>query len=883
MRLKNSQIEFIESDLRQQGVLFDDLREDLVDHICSEVEQKMDGGMTFMDAYHLALQPFKKKGLPELNEDTVNILNSFTMIRSYVLLAFRNISRYKVFSAINILGLSLGMAACFIILQYVAYEFSFDTFHPSSSSVYRITDKAVREGGESFHTATTFLPLGRVASETFPEIEDYNRLYFLDHHAIVSYGNRKFEQEAVIYADANFFQFFSYDLIKGNPATVIQQLNTVAMSESAALRYFDNQDPIGKIIQLSEEFNDLTLQVTGIFKDPPPNSHLRPQMVVAMAGYENIPDVKTNEWRWPIYMTYVRLRPDANPKILEAKLPTLVAGFLSADTGITHRLSLQPLEDIHLFSALQYEIEPNGKVQFVLLLLAIAVLTLVIAYANYINLSTARSLDRAKEVGIRKTLGSNKRTLLRQFIAEAFTVNFIALALAIVLVRVFTLLLLDYAGISIEFSGYNDPVFWIGIGTVFVAGALLSSWYPALVLSSFQPVTVLRGKLPLGMGGQFLRRTLVAVQFGVSIALMIASYAIYNQLQYMRSQPLGMNIDNLVVVKGVRVDKMQKSLQVNDPFVQRVTKSGHALNASASNSVPGTWTSRISNIVRQGSEEGKNLSYNLMGADESFIETYQLELLAGRNFKTSTDTIAFSRVLVNERAASQLGYKSWDEAVNSIIEFRGRFIEIIGVVKDYHHYSLKSTIDPMLIFPIGDMPKEFYTLRIKSADEVRSSLALIEEDWKATFPDNPFEYFFLDSSFDAQYKAEVQFEKVFMVFTVLAVFIACLGLYGLASFIAQKRSKEIGIRKILGSSVRGILILLSWDFMKLILLSGIIALPLAFVGVQSWQSQFAFRDSIPWWLYLIPMVVVLVISLLTISVQTIKVALINPVEILKYD
>jgi len=884
VKLKNSQIEFIELDLRERGISFDVLREDLVDHICCEVEQGMDEGMTFMDAYHRAIQPFKKKGLPELNEETTTILNSITMIRSYIVLTFRNISKHKVFSAINILGLSLGMAACFIILQYVNYELSFDQFHPNSSSVYRLTQNTTREGGESFHTATTLLPVARLAKEEYPEIEDYSRLYFLDRHAVVSYEDRKFEQEAVLYADANFFQFFSYGLIKGNAADVLGTVNTVALSESAALKYFDNNDPIGKIIKLSEEFNDLTLLVTGVFSDPPANSHLKPHMVVSLSSYENLPAVKANEWNWPFYMNYVRLRDGADSKELEQKLQGFVSQFFPKKEEREVVLSLQPLEDIHLYSGLEYEIEPNGNSQLVFLLLGVAILTLVIAYANYINLSTARSLDRAKEVGIRKTLGSRRMGLVKQFLTEAMAINIMALLLAVVMVRMFMLFFLGYADIEIDLTTFSGPMFWGSLVIVFVLGAILSSVYPALVLSSFQPIAVLRGKLSQNFSGQFLRRMLVMFQFATSISLMIAAYAVYSQMQYMRSQPLGMNINNLLVVKGPRVANMEQIAVAEDPFITRSVSSRTAVNVSVSSSVPGIWTSRISNIVRQGSEEGKNNSYNVMGADERFIDTYQLQLMAGRNFLPGVDTSAFSVVVINESASAQLGFKTVEEAVNAKIAFRGRPMEVIGVIKDYHHYSLRAAIDPLLIYPIGSGSKEYYSVKLDNAGEQLSqALASMEGHWKSVYPDNPFEYFFLDSSFDAQYKSDIQFEKIFTAFSFLAVLIACLGLYGLASFVTMKRTKEIGIRKVLGSSVKGIVILLLSDFSRLIIIAGVIAIPLAYAGIQNWQSQFAYRDTLAWWLYLIPMVVVLLIALLTISIQTIKVALINPVKILKYD
>lgn len=880
MKLKNSQIEFIELDLRKRGISFEDLREDLVDHICCEVEQLMDEGLTFMDAYHRAILPFRRRGLPALNEESTSVLNAITMIRSYLSLTARNILKYKVFSAINILGLSLGMAACFIILQYVNYELSFDRFHPRSASIYRITNNTVREGGMPFHTATSYLPVAPQAKAEYPEITEYCRLYFLDRHAVVSYEDRIFEQEAVIYADANFFQFFLYNLVKGSEADVLQNVNSVALSESAALKYFDHNEPVGKIMKLSEEFNDLTLLVTGVFRDPPSNSHLKPQMVVSISGYEKLPDVMENKWNWPFYMNYIKLQSSADPLALEQKFPGFVSKYFPENDEQKSTLYLQPIEDIHLYSNLEYEIEPNGNAKLVFLLLGVALLTLVIAYANYINLSTARSLDRAKEVGIRKTLGSKRTGLIKQFLTEAMAVNLLALIVAVILVRAFTLFFLSYTGVEIDLIHFTGPMFWSALGIVFIIGAVLSSLYPAFVLSSFQPIAVLHGKLSYNLSGQFLRKVLVLFQFATSIGLMIAAFAIYHQVQFMRSQPLGMDINNLLVVKGPRVN----SGSTSDAFILKSIASGIVDNASVSSSVPGVWTSRISNITRLGSEEGKNNSYNVMGADDRFIDTYQLKLIVGRNFQTGVDTLAFSSMIINESALTQLGFKSAEEAINSTIAFRGRPISVIGVIKDYHHYSLKANIDPLLIYPIGDGSKEYYSMRInQKRNSPNLSLAAIEAEWKTLYPNNPFEYFFLDSSFDAQYKSDIQFEKIFTAFSVLAVFIACLGLYGLASFVTTKRTKEIGIRKVLGSTVKGIVVLLLIDFVKLILLAGLVAIPLAYLGVQNWQSQFAFREALAWWMYLLPVGVVLLIAMITISIQSIRVALINPVKILKYD
>lgn len=806
------------------------------------------------------------------------------MIHSYLVVVFRNIRKYEAFSAVNILGLSLGMAACFIILQYVAFETSFDRFHPASTSVYRVTHNTTKAGGESFHTATTFLPVARLAKDEYPEIADYSRLYFLDRHAVVSYEDRTFEQDAVIYADANFFEFFSYGLIKGSAADVLHDANSAAISETVALKFFDNADPIGKVISLSEEFNNLTLLVTGVFKDPPANSHLRPHMVVSMASYETLPDVVQNQWRWPFYMNYIRLSEGTNPTELEQKLPAFVSKYFSRKNNQESTLSLQPLEDIHLNSKLEYEIEPNGDAQLVALLFGVSILTLLIAYANYINLSTARSLDRAKEVGIRKALGSRRIDLVKQFLGEAMIINVMALGFAVILVQTFSLIILSYAGVTLDHTEYVGPLFWLALGTAFVLGSFLSALYPAFVLSSFRPAAVLRGKLTQKLSGQSLRKSLVLFQFATSICLMIATYAIHSQMQFMRSQPLGMDINNVLVVKGPRVSKVKQFDTNDDPFVLKSITSLAASNASVSSSVPGVWTSRISNITRLGSEEGKSNSFNLMGADDRFIATYQLELLAGRNFQSSIDTVDFSVVIINESASRLLGFTSVQEAVNSKIAFRGRQIDVIGVVKDYHHFSLKAGIDPLLLHPIGAESKEFYSIRIPgNGSKTSEAIAAIEMQWNSVYPDDPFEYFFLDSAFDAQYKSDLQFEKIFTAFSSLAVIISCLGLYGLASFVTMRRTKEIGIRKVLGSSVNEIVFLLLSDFSKLIAIAAFVAIPLAYAGIENWQSNFAFREVLTWWVYALPIGIILLIAILTIGIHTARVAVTNPVSVLKQD
>ncbi|MCB0489685.1 MAG: ABC transporter permease [Cyclobacteriaceae bacterium] len=878
MRLKESQIEFIEQDLRDRGIVYHDLHEDMVDHICSAVEERMSNGASFGDAYHEALKPFTTRRLAKLERETTSSLNSFTMIKSYLTLTFRNLTKFPAFSAVNILGLAIGMAACFVMLQYVSYELAFDSFHPDADRTYRITMETRRGEGEPFHTASAYLPVAKVAQDALPEIVDYNRVYFLDRHAVVSYEDIKFEQEAVAYTDANFFKFFSYGLLQGKTDDVLKGVNSVAMSESAAKRYFGDTDPLGKVIRLTEEFNDLTLLVTGVYQDPPPNSHLKPKMVVSLSSIENFEAVKRNEWNWPFYMNYIRLREDARPLAVESKLQSVVGTYFDEDEKQSV-LHLQPLRDIHLRSSLEFEMEPNGSINMVLLLLGVALLTLVIAYSNYVNLSTARSLDRAREVGIRKALGSRKKTLISQFLTEAMTINLIALLVSILISFLFMWLLRSYAGVDLDFLGYTGSWFWIALVFLFIVGSVLSSFYPALVLSSFQPIAALRGKLTGNLSGQSLRRVLVIFQFVASISLMIGAYAIYSQLDFMQNQSLGMSIDKLLVVKGPRVTDVE-STPSNDPFVILTLGNQEVANVSITNSVPGIWTSSAQGITRQGSDVGKDDFFSIVSVDSRFMNTYGVELVAGRNFEEASDS-RLRAVILNEEAVQHLGFESKEAAIGSRIEFRGMPINIVGVIRNYHHFSLKSGIEPMLLHLIDDGNKEYYTIQF---DQINNEvIADLEHQWQSVYPDNPFEYFFLSHSFAAQYESDVKFRKMFTSFSLLATFIACLGLYGLASFVTQKRIREIGIRKVLGSSVTQIIVLLLKDFGKLIAISGVVAIPIAVKAIQNWQAGFAFKVDLAWWVYGLPVIAVLFIAIVTVSFHTIKAALTNPVNILKYD
>lgn len=876
--LKQSQVQFVEDELHRKGITYDPLHEDLVDHICCEIELHMHSGYSFMDAYHIVIQQFEKPGLRKLNDETIHYLNFFTMLSSYLTQSIRYMVKHKLFSTINITGLSLGMAACYFILHYVTYELSFDQFHTRSSSIYRITQQTVHNEDNVFHTATAYLPVARLAQEEFPEIVRYNRFYYLDRHAVVSYGEKKFEQEGVLYADANFFNFFSYDLLYGNADDVLSGINSVALAESVVRKYFGSTNPIGKLIRFTEEFNDLTLIVTGVFKDTPSNSHFHPQLVVSLSSIENLEETKANYWNWPFYMSYIQLLPDTDPVALEAKLSGIVSRYFPANEKES-QLLLQSLEDIHLYSQLNYEAEPNGNAKLVFLLLAVAILILLIAYANYINLTTARSLDRAKEVAIRKTLGSKKVWLINQFLLEAMFINGLALVLAVIFVQVTKESFQHYTGISREVFEFQGVWFFGVMLLLFVAGSFVSSLYPAFFLSSFQPITTLKGKVTSSLSGHAFRRLLVLFQFAASICLMIAAFAIYLQLQFMMSQPLGITMDNVLIIKGPRVDNSPVR-QGTDPFIQKASGHTDIQSMSLSGSVPGIWTSQVQGVSRLGSDLGLDNFYSVFEIDHEFLTAYNLNILAGQNFKAGTPPTN-PTVIINLRALERLGFASPEDAIGSSIRIRNTMAEIRGVIQDYHHFSLKEEIEPLILYPIQDGSKEYYSLKIKSQEVAGRVISALEADWKSVYPDNPFEYFFLTNSFNAQYAQDEQFKKVFILFSVLAVSVACLGLYGLVSFVTTKRTKEIGIRKVLGSSAFEVMLLLATDFLKLILAAALIALPLSYLGIQNWLRNFAYSFELSVWIFIFPVLLILAIALLSISTQTVRAARINPAEILK--
>jgi putative ABC transport system permease protein len=763
----------------------------------------------------------------------------------------------------------------------VRFEWSYDDFHEKGDRIYRVQQNRYDEGKLSTQWAAGAAGIGPAMKADIPEVESFAKL--IQTSGVVSYDDKKFREDKMYYASDGFLPMFSYKVVKGKKAGALAEPNTAVLTESAAKKYFGTEDPLGKTISRNKEED---YKVTAIIADMPLNTHLKFDVLLSFITFVKLtgPDAETG-FNWDGFYTYLLLKPGTNVKAVESKI-TDVADKLNDPENTSKQktidLKLQPLQDIHLTSNFMMEAEVNGNGQSVSFLLLIAIFIIVIAWINYINLSTAKALERAKEVGIRKVLGSHKAQLIRQFLLEALVINFFAVALGFLLVVISLPLFNSLTGKGLSFSLLKDEGFWLALSCIFIAGTFLSGLYPAFVLSSFRPIEVLKGKLARGSHGSWLRQSLVIFQFAASVALMIGTYSVYKQLQFMENQELGVQIDQTVVLRGPSVtdstykEKLAafKTEMLRVPGVQKV---------SASSEVPGNKVGWNAGGIRlTGSDPTKSNQYRVFGVDYEFTDAYRLRVVKGRTFSRQfgTDTAA---VLFNEAAVALLGYSKPEEALNKQIEFWGDVYTIVGVVTNHHQESLRQEYDAYIYRFIPES-NNYYSLKMGNGiHNWKDVIQKTETEWAAFFPGNPFEYFFLDEHFGAQYKADRQFGRTFGLFAVLAIIVACLGLFGLVSFVTTQRTKEIGIRKISGAGVSNILLLLTKDFIKPILIAFAIAAPVTYYLLQQWLQDYAFKITISPWMFILPALVILVLALITISTQTIKVASANPVKSLRTE
>lgn len=806
------------------------------------------------------------------------------MISNYFKSALRNIKRNALFSVIDILGLAVGAAACLLILHWVNYEKSYDRFHKDSDRIYRLRYERSSEDGQKVQFASCCPPAADAIRGAYPDVEEIARIY--PHPAVVIPDNRnvQFMEERMYFVESEFFGLFDFSFVQGDPANGLRSANNAFISSSTASRYFGDEEAMGKIFTVDGQV-DYT--VAGIFEDVPPNSHLKFDVLLS---YQNLLSIRPPEvlqsWGYTLFYTYLKLRPGADLEKFEEDLVKLVlthAGELMNYYKVQIELKMQPLEDIHLTSHFMQEYEINGNRTSANVLLIVALFIIVMAWINYINLSTSRSLKRAKEVGLRKIIGASRIQLITQFLLETFMVFFLAIVLALVLVNIFLSTFGRLTGMPVEISPWVSSWFWMAFLVFFLLGILISGSYPVVAMSSFRPAGVLRGDLGQAPRGTKLRKTLVTFQFVIALALISSTLTVYWQIHYMKKQDIGFNIENIAVVDAPRIrnESFQQSM---DSFKNELLKQSNIEKICVITEVPGRqilWDN--GGIMRAGEDPGKGKNYQIVGVDYDFVDVFNLSILYGREFSREFPADAKALIL-NETATKWMGFSSSEEAVGQEVDYWGEIYPIIGVLEDFHQQSLKEAFEPHIyrLYPYGRPPWGLFAIKI-NAQNSTDAMRTIENYYQDFFPGNPFEYYFLDDYFNQQYFSDEQFGKVIGLFTLLAVFVTSLGIFGMSSYTSIQRTREIGIRKVLGASTGGILRLFINEFIMLIGLSLIVAWPLAYWSMQRWLQSFAYRMSWSMLLLLLPLCLLVLVTLMSMSFTVIKAARSNPVDSIKYE
>ncbi len=801
------------------------------------------------------------------------------MFRNYLLATFRNLYKNRLSSIVNVAGLAIGMAAFILIIQYVRFELSYDDFHEKGARIYRVQQDRYNKGEITTRWAAGCSAVGQALFENFPEMEDFTRFQIWS--GVFSYGDKKFREEEIYIADTSFFKLFSFRLIHGDPGSILRNPLEMVISESNARKYFGEEDPVGKSLRFN---GGPEIMISGIFEDIPRNSHLKPDIVVSWATIVQYrgPHINT-AWQWDAFFNYILLNPETDYKEFEAKIPAFVEAEIGEemkqwDAGVV--FNLQPLRSIHLHSDFMFEAEPNGNARSVYALLVIAIFLVIIAWINYINLSTSRALERAREVGMRKVTGASREQLLVQFLLESVLVNLLAIVLALVMVLLLSPSFNLLTGEPLDYSIHGNPGFWAAILLVFVTGALLSGTYPALFLSSFRPTTIFQGLSGLKAGGFGMRRVLVIFQFAASLFLIAGTITVFRQISFMKNYDLGVDIKNVLVLRGPSVNDSTYAETFN-AFKSELIRNPDIRMVTASTEVPGRqpgWNAGGIRRISEGPEQSNQ--YRIIGFDYNFVDFYGLSILEGRNFSEEFGRNS-QTVLFNENAIRLMGFEDFPSAMNVPIFFWGDTFNIVGVVKNYHQEGLKVAQEP-LIFRFFENTNNYYSIRV-NPEKTREALRFVEEKWLDFFPRNPFEYFFLEDYYNEQYRNEMQFGRVFGLFTFLAIFIACLGLFGLSSYTTFQRTREIGIRKVLGSSSGNAVLLLVRYFLIQVLIAVPVGLGAGYYAMSGWIRNFAYRINIGWWFFLVPLLAVILIAIITVSAQVLKTANANPAESLRYE
>ena len=802
---------------------------------------------------------------------------SLIMLKNYLKIALRQVRRQKGYAFINVSGLAIGIVCCLFILLFVRDEMSYDRFYENADRIVRLIED-VHTVNQTLYQATSAPAMGPNLLLDYPEV--LHAVRFLRTDRLLQYGDLRFQESHIAFADSTVFEIFDFPLLRGDAKTALTAPYSVVLTASVARKYFGDEDPMGKTMTLE---NEQALTVTGVLRDLPGNTHLPFDILLSFTTLEAMVTSNLQQnWGWNSYYTYLLLPEGYDPALLEGKLPDFLdrhIGEWLQSRGFSYTLHLQPLTDIYLHSSRIGEPGPGGNVTYLYLFSSIAVFILLIACVNFMNLATAQSAARAKEVGLRKVVGAQRRQLAMQFLGESLLTSILALLLAIGLFRLLLPLFNGLTGKALALDAL-----WTGSTVFFVPGLLLlvgvvAGLYPALVLSGFRPALVLKGAFRTSRRGVALRKGLVVFQFAISIILIVGTAVVAVQLDYLRNQNLGFEPEQQLVIYFDGDGQVQQQAET---IKQVMRKHPAVISASMSSSVPGNgiWNNLLVHVdVAPG--QTQEAAIDNYAVDVDFIDQFGIEVVAGRGFSNDFATDATAAFVINEAAVQHFGWTTPEETLGKRFVRGDREGEIIGVVKDFNYRSLRQQVDPLFLWILPSWTA-YLTLRVRTED-VTQAVADVERLWKDVAPQRPFTYTFLDDQFNQQYQAEEHFGKLFGYFALLAIFIACLGLFGLASFTAQERTREIGVRKVLGATVPQIIVLLSKDFAWLVLLAFVVAAPVAYLAMEEWLTGFAYRTAISWWIFLIAGLAALGVAVLTISYQSIKAALANPVESLRYE
>lgn len=805
------------------------------------------------------------------------------MFKNYLKITYRHLVKHKSYSFINIFGMSIGIISSILILTYIGYEFSFDSYHKNADNIYRIASRRVTMG-KTRELAISPAPVAPTMIRDFPEVIDAVRFSPTVKREF-AYQDKKFFETGVLYADQSVFNVFSFELIEGDPETVLEVPFTMVVTEKTAHKYFGNESPVGKIIKWDNNFD---YRITGVVKEPPFNSHFTFNVLASFSTFMKY-DPRIGSWKGGSFQTYLLLKEGTDYKEFEQKIIAFNKKYLRPllkEMGEELQTFLQPLKSMHLHSHLEYELGVNSDIRIIFVFSAIAVVILLLACINFMNLATARSESRAKEVGLRKVLGAERRKLIFQFLGESFIFTALSLIIAVVIALLVFPYFTTLANREISIKTLQLPYLYAGLVGIVLFVGFISGSYPAFFLSAFKPILTLRGNIQQGSMGSFFRSILVVFQFAISVTLIISTIIIFNQKKYMENKDLGFNKQNLLVIalqnKYVRIGL--------ESFKDELLKIKGVVNAGASSMVPGEIYLFNTATYPEGFPRDQTFRMENFLVDQDFLNTLKIEIVKGRGFSKEITTDATDAVMINETAARKL---EWTDPVGKTIHITTPNTSetvkktVIGVFRDIHQRSLYSVIEPTFIHYVSnegaiENRARRLTLRLET-DDLTLTMKKIEQTWKKIYPNHQYYSFFLDEFFDSKHRAEEKLGRIFRVFSLIAVILGCVGLFGLVSFITEKRTKEICIRKVMGSTVSSIVVLICRKFIFLVVIANVLAWPVAYFAIRKWLQNFPYSVKIEPNTFAITAFLTLILALFTVGYRSVKAARKNPVESLRYE